>query len=417
LAVDKLELSSIPKLRDELRLDHSPIEVLQHWDGPKQGFLLIDALDAARGDAAATTIVDFIRQVKDSTDKWTVIASVRKWDLRYSPRLRDLFPAMEGQIVSSCFQEPEFGSIGHIKVDVFSNEEFSKCCSQWSPLESLPSSASPEFVGLLRVPFNLRLAVDLLGTGMALSEFSSLHDQMGLLQAYWNRRVTQSPGGDERESVLRLCLADMIKNHRLQAERSKASNGSESALAQLLSSNVLSEWQVTQESLPQRHILAFAHNVLFDFASEQLYFPHNQVDFMRLLAEQPDMALVLRPSLHMRMQRLWSTDREGFWKLAFELGAADNISPLIQAAPLTVLAENAKDVSDVEPLGTELRKKANVQRAGTLNVYRHLVGVLVSGKPDNRPDIGPDAGPWYVLAVDACSQEVESSDQDEAVHV
>ncbi len=41
--------------------------------------------------------------------------------------------------------------------------------------------------------------------------------------------------------------------------------------------------------------------------------------------------------------------------------------------------------------------KANVQRAGTLNVYRHLVGVLISGKPDNRPDIGPDAGPLICL--------------------
>jgi hypothetical protein len=251
---------------------------------------------------------------------------------------------------------------------------------------------------------------------MALSEFSSLHDQMGLLQAYWNRRVTQSPGADERESVLRLCLADMIKNHRLQAERSKVSTGSEPALAQLLSSNVLSEWQVNQEALPQRHILAFAHNVLFDFAGEELYFPHNHNDFTRLMIDQPDIALVLRPSLHMRMQRLWSTNRDAFWNLTFELCAAGNISPLVQAAPLTVVAENATTVSDVEPLAIELRKSADVQRLGTSNVYRHLVGVLVSGKPGNRSHLGTQAGPWYALVLSACSQEIQTPKQEKAAN-
>lgn len=93
LAVDKVDISSIPRLRDELDLAHLPLEVMQHWDGQKQGFLLIDALDAARGEAAATAILDFIQQVKAGAKRWNIIASIRKWDLRYSPRLRDLFPA------------------------------------------------------------------------------------------------------------------------------------------------------------------------------------------------------------------------------------------------------------------------------------------------------------------------------------
>jgi hypothetical protein len=209
----------------------------------------------------------------------------------------------------------------------------------------------------------------------------------------------------------------MVENRRLQADRSKVSGSiSGPTLTQLLSSNVLSEWQANPAALPQRQILAFGHNLLFDFAAEQLFFPHNPVDFMHLLSQQPDLALVLRPSLHMRMQRLWSTDRDGFWKLVFELCAAGNISPLIQSAPLTVLAENARSLSDVEPLAVELRKQRSAQRAGTFNVYRHLVGVLVSGKPENRPDFGPDAGPWYALALDANSQVIDDPKGEAEVH-
>lgn len=409
LAVDKIDVSSIPRLRDELDLSRLPLEVMQHWDGQKQGFLLVDALDAARGEAAATAILDFIQQVKAGAPRWSIIASVRKWDLRYSPRLRDLFPAADGPILSSKFKFPEFDNLGHVKVDTFTDEEFAQCCAQWSSLEALPKVANLQMIELLHVPFNLRIAVDLLDSGMAVSEFAGLHDQIGLLQAYWDRRVTWSPGGDERESVLRVCLADMVENRRLQADRSKVSGPTSGpALTQLLSSNVLSEWQANPAALPQRQILAFGHNLLFDFAIEQLFFPHNPADFMHLLSQQPDLALVLRASLHMRMQRLWSTDRDGFWKLAFDFCATGNISPLIQSAPLTVLAENARGLSDVEPLAVELRKQRSAQRDGTFNVYRHLVGVLVSGRPENRPDFGADAGPWYALALDASSQVIEA---------
>ncbi len=416
LAVDKVDFSSIPGLSDELGMVHALVEVIKHWDGQKQGFVFIDALDAARGEASATAILDFIQLVKGSAKRWSIIASVRKWDLRYSPRLRDLFPATGSPILAPKFEFPEFGNLGHVKVDIFTDEEFSKCCSQWSALKALPNVANSELIKLLHVPFNLRIAVDLLDSGMAASEFASLHDQVGLLQAYWDWRVTQSPGGDERERVLRLCLADMVANRRLQADRSKASTGGGGpALAQLLSSNVLSEWQANPETLPQRHILAFSHNLLFDFGAEQLFFPHNSADFMRVLSEQPDLVLVLRPSLHMRMQRLWSTDRDGFWELAFELCAIGNISPLIQSAPLTVLAENAKGPSDVEPIAAELRKKRDAQRPGTFNVFRHLIGILVSGKPDNRPDLGPDAGPWCALVLDA-SKIIHDPEEEEKIH-
>lgn len=123
---------------------------------------------------------------------------------------------------------------------------------------------------MLRVPFNLRLAAELLASGMELAEFSPLRDQVGLLEAYWKRRVAVVPDGDSREQVLRLCLSDMVANRRLRTSRAKAlANGGTTPLEQLLSLNVLTEWQPSSASSPSRQLLAFAHNVLFDFGAEE----------------------------------------------------------------------------------------------------------------------------------------------------
>ena len=89
IAVDRLELSSPARLREELGLSSSLISVLKHWDGESPAYLVIDAFDAARGDTASGTLLDLIQQVQ-ATQRWKVLVSVRTYDLRYSPRLRRL---------------------------------------------------------------------------------------------------------------------------------------------------------------------------------------------------------------------------------------------------------------------------------------------------------------------------------------
>jgi hypothetical protein len=127
-----------------------------------------------------------------------------------------------------------------------------------------------------------------------------------------------------------------------------------------------------------------------------------------MLAAQPDLALLLRPSLHMRFQRLWMTDKEGFWDLTFQLCADEALPALLQSCPLAIVAENAKSAEDVQLLREQLRKDPAQQTPGAARAYRHLVGVLVAGSSDNQPDLGPEAGPWLDLASDALHPAVAS---------
>ncbi len=400
-AVDRLDFTNLSQVQAELGLKHSLTDVIRAWDGNGKGIILIDALDAARGAAAGEVILALIQELKNGS-RWNVVASVRKWDLRYNPDLRATFRPTAANHVAAEVTDPEFYDVTHVNVPVFSLEELDEICSRSTPLQTLKESASTDMIALLRVPFNLRLAAELLDSGMEPAEFSPLRDQVGLLEAYWKRRVAVVPDGDSREQVLRLCLSDMVAHRRLRTSRAKAlEGGGTEPLQQLLSSNVLSEWQASSASSPSRQLLAFAHNVLFDFGAAELYLPHEPDDFLALMAAQPDLALLLRPSLHMRFQRLWMTDKALFWDLTFQLCANESLPALLQSCPLGIVTQNAKTSDDVEMLAEQLRRAPADQTPGAARAYRHLVGVLVAGASDNQPDLGVDAGPWLGLASDA----------------
>jgi hypothetical protein len=400
-AVDRLDFTKLSQLQAELGLKHSLTEVIEAWDGNGKGVIFIDALDAARGAAAGEVVLSLIQKLKDGS-RWNIVASVRKWDLRYNLDLRATFRPTAEVNVSSDLTDPEFYDVTHVSVPVFSLEELDKVCSGSAPLRALKETANRDTLEILRVPFNLRLAAELLDSGMEPVEFSPLRDQVGLLDAYWKRRVEFMPDGDDREQVLRHCLSDMVANRRLRTSRAKAlEGGGTRPLEQLLSLNVLSEWQTPSASSPNRQLLAFAHNVLFDFGAAELYLPHEQDDFLAMMAAQPDLALLLRPSLHMRFQRLWITDETAFWNLTFQLCANEALPALLQSCPLAIVAQNAKTAEGVELLEEQLRRAPADQTPGAARAYRHLVGVLVAGGSDNQPDLGTNAGPWLALASDA----------------
>src|SRR5262249_52330624 len=90
LAVDHLDVENFGDLRQTLALEHELVEVLNHWPGTEPGFLVIDALDAARGDATQKLFRDLITLVARPRTRWHVIVSIRKFDLRYSHRLQEL---------------------------------------------------------------------------------------------------------------------------------------------------------------------------------------------------------------------------------------------------------------------------------------------------------------------------------------
>ncbi len=394
LATDRLEIASLYALRSEIGLDHDIADVLRNWHGSQPAYLLIDALDAARGDHADAAMLSLIRQISEPGGRWKVVASIRKFDLRYSHDLQHIFRVNAAASLSSAFLDPEFSLVRHVNVPIFSIEEMAAFHSSAPALHALYASASEGFSQLLRVPFNLRLAADLLDGGVRSEELAPLRTQYELLERYWHRRVLDGQGGDDREAILRRAVQGMVQDRNLKVERTRALGpGSSTALEQLLSAHVLAEWQPSPTTRPDRYLLAFSHNLLFDFAVSRLFLPPQAEDLLKMLATDRDLVLVIRPSLVFRFQELWERNRQEFWELALFFANSPMLSQLAQAIPLAVVAESAETLEDLEPFVSALDQ----QQDGSERCFKHLVGVLTSGRQANRPLVGLSAGPWSAL--------------------
>ena len=373
LAVDRLGADSLDGLRDELRLDHDFDDVLAHWPGGRPAFLVIDALDSARGSPAAQALQDLIHLVTAKAGRWRVISSIRKFDLRYSPALQDEFAGTP----SPAFADPEFRGVRHINVPVLADPELAEAERQAPQLRDLLARASPELRTLLRVPFNMRLASELLGTGLTAGELSPIRSQLELLERYWSRRVIRDDGrGDLREIILCRAANAMVAVRRLRAERREVVEAQTAeALEDVLSHQVLIEWQATPETPADRAFLAFPHNILFDYAVARLVLPENHDALLARLTAEPELILAARPSLSIYFQRLWARDRARFWHAAFALVDAPGLPEVGKLIAPTVAAEMAAEPTDLQPLfeGLAARSESADQ------VLKHIVGALLPG--------------------------------------
>lgn len=252
LSVDRLTAASDGALRIELGLEHDIYDVLDNWPGNAPAFLIIDALDAARGGSAAQTIRNLIARLTSTATRWRIVASVRKFDLRYSDGLRDLFPAK--RVPEVCeFRDREFHNISHVNVSDLSNSELLEVQSQSQELATIISRAPAELRELLRNPFNLHLLAALVSGGIALDQLTPIRTRLQLLDKYWRHRViskdVRNDGkGDARETVLRRVCEAMAETRMLRVDAAKVVDGTNAeALTDLKSAQVLVEWQASHD--------------------------------------------------------------------------------------------------------------------------------------------------------------------------
>ena len=158
LAVDRLEATTSGALRTELGLEHELLEVLRNWPGEQPAFLVVDSLDAARGEAGATAIRDLLTAVSN-LPRWRVVTSIRKFDLRHSRPTRRLFAGQP----ASAFVDSEFQDVRHVEIPVLSSEEFAQLRGSSPVLYDLLMRVPRE---LREVLFNVSLMADLLTSGV-----------------------------------------------------------------------------------------------------------------------------------------------------------------------------------------------------------------------------------------------------------
>jgi len=401
LAADRIAAGSLSELRNELGLEHDLVEDLENWPGRQCAFLVVDALDAARADPAARAIRELVALVGARTSRWRVVASIRKFDLRYSSELQELFRAERFADVPEEFRSSEFAPLAHIFVPLFSPEELAEVEAQSPDLKALLASAPHELRELLRVPFNLRLLAGLLGEGVAAPDLFSIRTQLELLDKYWRHRVIRSDRyGDAREAILMRACDGMARARMLHINRTKLADPSGStALNDLLSSQVLVESQPSPDATPDRYILAFSHHVLFDYAASRLLLRGETATIVDRLVHDPELALVIRPSFLMHYRHLWFTtsDRQPFWALVFQINLSPATSEISKLIGPSVAAELANDLAELGPLRSALESSEDPTRGAAEAAFQHLVGALLASSPSDRPLAGQGAGPWCDL--------------------
>lgn len=399
LAAEGIRGFSLPSLQTEFGLQHAFADVLKNWPGSQPSFLVIDSLDSARGEVAASALRNLIELVLRGSPRWRVLASIRSFDLRYGGEYQRLFPPTPVVEVEAEFQADDFHRTSHVNVRPFSDAELQEIGKQSSVLANLIHSAPPVLRELLAVPFNLQLAAELLTDGVSLKDLTGISSQLELIESYWHQRVILSRGandgrGDAREDVLRRTCRAMVRTRSLRVERSTIGDATNSqALNEVLSAGVLNDD-------PKRFTLSFSHHTLFDYATARLVLSHSASGLASQLAGDAELALIIRPSLGFHFHRVWNLDsaRGEFWKTVFAILREEKVPEIGKLIGPSVAADQAEKIAELDPLCNALAASDDNACRSAEQALNHLVGALANAPSGPQRLAGPEAGPWCYLA-------------------
>lgn len=383
------------------------VDVLEHWSGSKPGFLVIDALDAARFSSSEQVLRTLIVRVlaMGGESRWRVIVAMRKFDLAHDDQIHRLFT---GTPPVETFRDRDFAHIRHIEIPVLSHEEQAQAAAQSLLLAGLLNQASSALHDLLRTPFNMRLVGELLSRGMQASELTPIRTQIELLELYWSHRIIRRDGQrDAREAVLRRACERMVSSGEIRVDRAQLSEvSSSSALDDLLRTHILVGWQYSPYGIPDDSILTFSHRVLFDYAVARLLLSGGPENLIRHLVHPGSLIIAVRPSFVYRFQQLWLRDTAFFWDVVFRMQRHERVPTIGKLIGPAVAAELATQLDDFEPLLTALYSLPSDRRGVAEQVLRHVIGALVADQ--QKPALGGEAGPWCELA-ERLSQSMQGS--------
>lgn len=395
LASDSLGASSLGQLRDELNLEHEVLDVLASWPGTDGAFLLIDALDAARGAKTQEALTELLGAVAVADSRWRVGVAMRRFDLRYSTPLQDIFRG--GTLtLDPTYRTDEFGALNHFNVPLLLESEMSQLDRIAPRVGAVLDAGTDELRELARTPFNLRLLADLVDQDVASEELEPITSQLQLLDKYWTRRILDSEsGGDALEPVLRAACEVILSSRTMKIDRSVLQEEASfrEPLDELLSSNVLTEEDTG--ATVRREVLSFAHHVLFDYAAARLLFRGLPAAIVDRTAARPELVLIIRPSYDLHYRHLWELDQERqvFWDAAFAVASTDGVPVVAKIIAPGVAADLIAQPGDYARLVAALRSENEETREVAEEMLAHLIGarLLVSGRgssiPDNRRDV------------------------------
>ena len=391
LSVDRLSAESFA----DLGLEHPLNDVLRNWPGDGPAYLLIDALDATRrgdDDAKFRTLIEDVLSFETRT--WSVIASIRTFDLRQGVQFKRLFP---GSPPVQRFSDPSFANVAHILVPAWTPEEFAELLRNAPALSEAINTGGQRMRELACVPFNTRLIAELIAGGA--TDFGEVRSQVQLLRLYWENRVGKY--GTAAERCLQATVAQMVESRRLRARKLDV-QCPDAALDALLEENVL--------FVGHDQFVAFRHHILFDYAASRVFLRADDANgTANVLESDRGAGFLLAPAVGFLLHELWhSVDdmgRQAFWRAVTRIcgdTACDPVARSVAARTASELPSARGDALDLlEELSAQAEAKDRAVRA-----LRHVTGALLVRLEDDQ-HVPLDA--WCQL-VDCASESELISD-------
>jgi SpoVK/Ycf46/Vps4 family AAA+-type ATPase len=328
--------TTIDDFRRQLQLEHGLVDVLASWPAGATGVLIIDALDASRGGPGEEVIASFIEDIVAKLKGcWSVVASIRSFDLRNGRRFRAL---AKGRAPNPIYAEKGLESIRHFCVPTLSSAEIEAAGQHASELHALYATAPVHLQALLANLFNLSIASELLNTGTSPESIRALSTQSQLIEAYEDDRLpTQAARRAARATV-----ETMIAQRKLAVRNVDIPSDE---VDMLLRSGVANE---------SSDLVSFSHHVLFDHIAGRFYLDRNNLGVLRQqVSSDPLAGLLLGPALRFALEMLWSEDnatRDITWQFLAEMAAADAPDPVVVSVGIRTAVDRVEQLSDVAAL-------------------------------------------------------------------
>lgn len=381
LAVDRFSVESLEGLSRNLELGHDLPAVLGAWDGPEPAILLIDALDASRGGSSEAAFKRLIESVVELGGRWTVIASIRTFDLRLGHNFRALF---KGTPPNKALQGDGFADVRHIQIPPWSEAEFIELLARAPRLAEVLKHSSAKLRELAMVPFNTRLLADLVATGAVSHDFNAIDSQIALLDLYWDRRVRGH--GVAAEVCLRTVVEEMVANRALRAQRLKVATANPTILDTLTSEGVL-------VATNGERSVQFRHHLLFDYVASRVFLDADAVlAGSATFSRAEGLGLVLAPAMGFLLQSLWaeSADHNPFWTAVSNLLGAADCDPVIRSIAARMAAELPVTAEDIDAF----TRMVDAGAAAAIAALPHIAGAIAV-RLEDEPGIA--LAPWVHL--------------------
>ncbi|MFI9276166.1 hypothetical protein ACIGXM_36625 [Kitasatospora sp. NPDC052896] len=374
---------TLAHLRGDLGIQQPLHVILQGWDGTQPGTLILDNLDGTRLAEGSDWLSDLLGALQGT--RWRVIATVRTFDIKNNRRWQQVF---QGAPVDPTRADSSLASTRHLLVGDLTDAEIAPVRAASPVLDAVFAQPEAKLALLLRNPFNLRLAADLVQVPNA--SLAAITSQLDLLNSYWTRRVTDAGDGYAREGVLTRLTQEMIRLRRDRIGRPAAvlDAAGLTCLKDILHDGVMRE-ETAGSSLAAAPVL-YAHPVLFDYGVARLILSDvtDPLHAASQLDQSPDLAVLARPSLDMHLAHLWHSDpsRQEFWNLVLRMAPQTHGHPLAAAATAYVALQQTITAADMQPLIQACRGESELVEATAAQEYLayQITGALHSD--NNAPE-------------------------------